>query len=319
MFVKIYTVIYYYVDKWVEYHSEYARHMRITNKESWDIIEEYMENKQTGNVEDDDIVIEEDENDEDDDESITEDVDEISLDNLPTIISLEGNIGSGKSTLLHKLKEFCPEFLQKHGIVIIQEPVNDWLEYKDPTDNESILTKFYKDPPRYAFLFQLIIYESFVNAIEDALEKNPQANVFLCERSIVSSLKVFANMLADDCTMSPLEMKFYKELLNDDVRHRYYPDKIIYLTTPVHTCMERIKSRSRENEPNITKEYVTRCDRYHHDWLDEIYDSCEKNELVYLNSDVDLPYLQNVLKQMLPNFVGYRVGTEAYEVSSEED
>ena len=290
-FVKMFTIIHYYIDQWIEYHSEYARHMRITNKKSWDIVQEYMENEQTGNSnsEDEDDDAEDDDEDEDEDE-----------DNIPQIISLEGNIGSGKSTLLRKLQEFCPEFLEKHGIVILQEPVSQWLEYTDPQDNESILTKFYNDPPKYAFLFQLIIFESLINAIEDAKEKNPQARVFLCERSLISSLNVFATMLADDNMLTPLEMKFYKEMFNDDVSCTFYPDNIIYLTTPVDTCIERIQKRARANEHTITKEYITKCDIYHQKFIDEISDTCVDNSVWRLDPDnTDILHIQYVLEKMM--------------------
>ena len=290
-FVKMYSIIYYYIDQWIEYHSEYARHMRIANKKSWDIVQEYMENEQTCNSNSE----EEEDDDEEDD-----------ADNIPIIISLEGNIGSGKSTLLRKLQQFCPEFLEKHGIVIIQEPVNKWLEYTDPHDNESILTKFYNDPPKYAFLFHLIIFESLINTIEDAMEKNPHGRVFLCERSIISSLNVFASMLEEDGTMTPLEMKFYKELFSDDIRDKYYPDNIIYLTTPVDTCMERIQKRARANEHTITKEYITRCDIYHQKWIDEISDTCVDNSACCLDPDnTDLLHIQYVLEKMMAMEASY--------------
>jgi deoxyadenosine/deoxycytidine kinase len=115
-------------------------------------------------------------------------------------------------------------------------------------------------------------------------------------------LNVFASMLADDNIMTPIEIKFYKEMFNDDVRCRFYPDKILYLTTSVDTCMERINTRSRENENTITKEYVTKCDQYHRKWLDEMYDAGENDDLVYLDPDnIDLLHLQNVLEKMLYN------------------
>jgi len=292
-FVKIYNIIHYYVDQWIEYHSEYARHMRITNKKSWDIVQEYMENEQTGNSNSEEEANDEEANDEEALQSSDED-------NIPIIISLEGNIGSGKSTLLHKLKQFCPEFLEKHDIVIIQEPVSQWLEYTDPHDNESILTKFYNDPPKYALLFQLIIFETLINAIEDAMEENPHGRVFLCERSIASSLNVFASMLAEDGMINPLEMKFYKDMFSTDIHSKYFPDNIIYLTTPVDTCMERIQKRARANEHTITKEYITRCDIYHQKWIDEILDTCVDNSAYCLDPDnTDLLHVQYVLEKMM--------------------
>ena len=65
----------------------------------------------------------------------------------PLIISVEGNIGSGKSTFV--------SFMQRTmtNVIFLQEPVDEWNDIRD-RDNETILSKFYKDQPNYSFAFQ---------------------------------------------------------------------------------------------------------------------------------------------------------------------
>ena len=101
------------------------------------------------------------------------------------IISIEGNIGSGKSTVLKALQDDEAEFLLSNNIVVVPEPVEKWEQLKDPNDGQSILTKFYKEPKRYAFLLQIFIIETMIETIETAIMNNPDMKILLCERSIL--------------------------------------------------------------------------------------------------------------------------------------
>ena len=188
----------------------------------------------------------------------------------PTIVSIEGNIGSGKSTLLRELKEHHQDFLQEHGIVIVQEPVDVWMNYLDPEDGESILKKFYDNPERYAFLFQLIIYDSIMDAIDHATETNPDARFLLCERSISSSHEVFMKMFRDDGEVNAIEYKYYLTMADDPGLDDYRPSHLFYLDTPVEVCMERIEVRGRENESNITQHYLEKCEFYTEYWFKQV-------------------------------------------------
>jgi len=188
----------------------------------------------------------------------------------PTVVSIEGNIGSGKSTLLRELKEHHQDFLQEHGIVIVQEPVDVWMSYLDPEDGESILKKFYDNPERYAFLFQLIIYHSILDANDHATETNPDARFLLCERSISSSHEVFMKMFRDDGEVNALEYKYYRAMADDPGLDDYRPSHLFYLDTPIEVCMERIEVRGRENESNITQHYLEKCEFYTEYWFKSV-------------------------------------------------
>jgi deoxyadenosine/deoxycytidine kinase len=43
---------------------------------------------------------------------------------------------------------------------------------------------------------------------------------------------------------------------------------ILWLTTDVETCVDRIKIRGRPGEENISQEYLENLDEAHHKWLD---------------------------------------------------
>jgi deoxyadenosine/deoxycytidine kinase len=188
----------------------------------------------------------------------------------PVIVSIEGNIGSGKSTLLRELKEHHQDFLHEHGIVLVQEPVDVWMNYLDPEDGESILKKFYDNPERYAFLFQLVIYESIMDAIDTAITANPDARVLLCERSVSSSHEVFMKMFRDDGEVNALEYKYYRTMADNPDLERYRPSHLFYLDTPIGVCIERIEVRGRENESNITEHYLDKCEFYTEHWFKSV-------------------------------------------------
>ena len=70
------------------------------------------------------------------------------------IISLEGNIGAGKTTILNELTNNNEN---EKKIVYMREPVDLWEKIKDK-EGETILSKFYKDPNKYAFSFQIMAF-----------------------------------------------------------------------------------------------------------------------------------------------------------------
>jgi deoxyadenosine/deoxycytidine kinase len=76
---------------------------------------------------------------------------------------IEGNIGSGKTTLLDKLAEH-------NNYEVIREPVDIWQNIKNDK-NENILQQFYKDPNRYAYLFQTIVFKTRLQSLDKIQEK----------------------------------------------------------------------------------------------------------------------------------------------------
>ena len=89
------------------------------------------------------------------------------------MISIEGNIGSGKSTIIEKCKNFLekktynqyPEKFSKimflkdqnqiNKISFLKEPIEKWLNTIDECDGDNILDKFYKNPLRWGYSFQM--------------------------------------------------------------------------------------------------------------------------------------------------------------------
>ena len=96
------------------------------------------------------------------------------------IVSIEGNIGAGKSTLLSIIKEYM-----KNDVYFVPEPVDIWLSITD--NDESILSKFYKDPSRWAYTFQNLAFITRIESIKKGLKSNKK--IILSERSVFTDKK----------------------------------------------------------------------------------------------------------------------------------
>jgi deoxycitidine kinase len=187
----------------------------------------------------------------------------------PILISLEGNIGAGKTTIINQLKELCPTW---H---FIDEPVDVWTSLKT-AEGENLLELFYRDIPRWAYTFQncavLMRMQLISGRIEEwkrQCEADPSLaanNVFVTERSIETDYNVFASMLKEQGHLNDIEWTLYLRWYNT-LKNSCAVSGIIYIDTPVNICMERIRTRGRDGEDNISESYMNDLDRFHRNWM----------------------------------------------------
>ena len=207
----------------------------------------------------------------------------------PIIICVEGNIGSGKSTMVDLLSKKFTEYINNHNenvdnkkynIAYLQEPVNEWLNYKD-SNNKNILELFYIDKDKYSFSFQMIILHSRISQLQQAI--NDGYSIIISERSILSSYRVFIKMLLDNNNMNSIEYKIYEDWFN------YFKEilqdiNIVYIKTSPEICSKRIAKRNRQAEANIPLYYLKNCDYYHGVWLST---EISQNKLITINGNID--------------------------------
>lgn len=177
----------------------------------------------------------------------------------PIIISTDGGIGGGKTTLLEHLRTCLPD------VEVVLEPVGEWMRLKD-SSGKSLLELFYEDKKRWAYTFQNCAILTRLRTILSAM-KTTTKRVILTERSVLTDRYVFAEMLREDGTLDPLEWELYTTWFNTfaaDLPIR----GVIYLTTSVGTCAERIVQRGRAGEEHIPLDYLAALDAQHHRWLD---------------------------------------------------
>jgi deoxyadenosine/deoxycytidine kinase len=181
------------------------------------------------------------------------------------IISIEGNIGAGKTTILNKLQE---KFRDNKDVVFVREPVDLWEKFKD-SDGTNMLTKFYQDPKKYAFAFQIMAFTTRAQLLRQAILDNPESNVFFCERSLESDKEIFAKMLHHDGMMDEIMFQVYNHSFQEYLKKcdKISLDHIFYLDVSPDECAKRIQKRGREGEDKISEIYLKRCHDYHNEWL----------------------------------------------------
>lgn len=198
------------------------------------------------------------------------------------IISIDGNIGSGKSTLMGKLKDY---FIDNKNVVFLKEPVDEWENIVDE-NGTTILEKFYENPSKYGFSFQIMAYISRLDVIRKEIKKNPNA-IFISERSLFTDKLVFAKMLFDSGNIELVNYKIYLKWF-DTFADDFPVSKVIYVNTDPEICHGRIGKRSRTGESNIPLEYLKNCHKYHNNMLDVNLESCICKEQLILNGNIDI-------------------------------
>ena len=177
-----------------------------------------------------------------------------------TIYAIEGNIGVGKTTFINMIKD-----ANKHNkqIIFLEEPVNDWLTIKN-NDGKHILELFYADQNKYAFSFQIMAYISRLALLKKTIKEHPNA-IIITERSVYTDKHIFAKMLFDDGKIEKVNYEIYNKWFDHFIEDVPI-SKIIYLQCTPQTAHARVIKRNREGE-NIPLEYLTKCHKYHEEWL----------------------------------------------------
>lgn len=178
------------------------------------------------------------------------------------IISIEGNIGSGKSTLVKMLKE---TYSNNNNVVFLEEPVDIWQTIKDKND-ETILTKFYRNQSKYAFPFQMMAYISRISMLKTAVKENP-GKIIICERCVMTDKNVFAKMLYDSGNIEEVNYQIYLKWF-DEFINEIPVTGIVYVKAEPEVSYSRVVKRNREGE-SIPLEYLKQCHQYHEEWLSQ--------------------------------------------------
>lgn len=194
---------------------------------------------------------------------------------MSLIISIDGNIGCGKSTFLKELKNEVKK-LRLKNIIFLQEPLDQWSQIN--VNGVTILEKFYENPDKYAFSFQMMAYISRLSLFKKAIKENPDT-IIVTERSLYTDKNIFAKMLYDDNKIDSYSYQIYNMWFNEFIRdlpeHKY-----LYLESSPTVISNRIKKRNRTGEEKISIDYLISCHEYHQEMF---YN--EKNLIARINMD----------------------------------
>uniref|UniRef100_A0A6C0B974 Deoxynucleoside kinase domain-containing protein n=1 Tax=viral metagenome TaxID=1070528 RepID=A0A6C0B974_9ZZZZ len=181
---------------------------------------------------------------------------------LPRIYSIEGNIGSGKTTIIENLQK---TFENNPRVIFIREPVDIWQTIKD-TDGETILSKFYKDPAKYAFTFQVMAYSTRLSMLREVIRQNPNCETIICERSLDADKHIFEKMLYNDGMIDEVSHQIYQRFYGE-FQDEFQLAGIVYIDADAVVCKSRIEKRARVGEETVALDYLEKCQQYHESWL----------------------------------------------------
>jgi len=196
----------------------------------------------------------------------------------PIIISLEGNIGAGKSTFLEHLEK---TLANNRDWIFLREPVHIWDQIRDE-NGETVLSKFYANPEKYAFSFQVMAYTTRYQELKRIIKEYPDCKGIICERSLEADKHIFAKMLHSDGLIDGVMYNIYERYFSV-YEGDFTLDGIIYIHANAEVCFERIVKRSRNGESNISLDYLKKCDHYHKNWLTN-----EKTPVLTLDVNADV-------------------------------
>jgi deoxyadenosine/deoxycytidine kinase len=200
------------------------------------------------------------------------------------IIVVQGNIGSGKSTFVEKLKA---RYNTRNDICFLQEPVNEWLTIKDK-QGVNILENYYKDQPKYAFMFQMMAYISRLTILKRAIESNLYKYI-ITERCLNTDRNVFCKMLYDDGLIEEIGYQIYNKWFDEFINFENVDYIHVYLKTDPQVSKKRVDIRARVEE-TIPLEYLTKCHEYHDRWLlttDQKVVIIDSNQDIEINPNID--------------------------------
>lgn len=201
----------------------------------------------------------------------------------PIIISIEGNIGAGKTTIVEKLQKHMSS---DKNVVFLREPLDIWESIKDNT-GDNILQKFYADPHRHGFAFQVVAYTTRICLLRKAIAENPDCDIIICERSLAADKHIFAKMLHDDGIIEPIHYQIYQKFC-DEFSDDFGIDGIVYIDADADVCHERVSKRSRQGEGGIKIDYLQKCKKYHDDWL--LANNSEIPPMLRIDANCDVKY-----------------------------
>jgi len=184
------------------------------------------------------------------------------------IIVVDGVIGAGKTTTIKEIEKRMnylnkTDSNNKSTIVAIYEPVEIWK-------TTGALEYFYKDIPKNAYTFQTFTYITRISSVIDEIYANPDADIYILERSIWTDRYIFMELLKDSITT--LEMTMYNQWC--DLWSYILPmrvDKWVLLNTSLDESLKRIASRNRDGETSgISVEYQTNLYKKHIEFYDKL-------------------------------------------------
>jgi len=170
------------------------------------------------------------------------------------VVWVEGIIGAGKSTLAQTLA----------GLL-------EYRAFHEPVE-PAILGKFYQDPKKMAFEFQLrqLARRQLIHRLAEA-EATAAIDYkgAILDRGLPGD-RVFAKLHVHAGNISEEQWTTYELLFNDAISRIHPPALLVYLDTEPEVAMERVRNRNRGAEANLSLDYLKMLRKGYLDLLSEV-------------------------------------------------
>ncbi len=226
-----------------------------------------------------------------------------------TLVSLSGIPGVGKSRARKRLAKtkFLEEALDidpsELEVVFVAEPVKLWKE-------KGYLQEFYKNPSLYALPFQLIVFDTHVEAVEKAIASKTKPHMLIVVERCMFDQLLFWKQQVDlkQETAGPMFDAAYTRIWSR--WNKFVPPvSVIFFfhTSDIQMTMKRMQARARAEETGLgasidpstgdvqevnglTLGYQATLLLKHYTWFTEPYASCGDGTIPCVRINVDAPY-----------------------------
>lgn len=198
-----------------------------------------------------------------------------------TFIAIAGNIGVGKTTLTRILMER-----------------RQWQGFLEKEVFNPYLADFYGDMKRWAFHSQLFFLKE---RLKDHLRIQQSAATCVQDRTIYEDAEIFARNLFERDMMEERDYACYTDFYQAIAAALKPPDLIVYLRASIWTLISRIRSRGRDYEQNIDKEYLAQLNIAYDRWAKRM---AEEHHVLVIETDEfnvynDEAWLQGIVDRIL--------------------
>ncbi len=176
----------------------------------------------------------------------------------PFTIAVEGNIGAGKSTLVDYFKSV--EFFD-----VFVEPIDQWQNVQG---KYNLLQLMYDNPSSFGFAFQM--YEQLTRVKIHSAPLSNNSKFKIMERSIYTARRCFIENLKQSHVITDVEFSVldaWFQFLASGLTIDVGVDLIVYLRTTPRVAWDRVKLRARDEERDLSLEYIETIHSLHETWL----------------------------------------------------
>lgn len=160
------------------------------------------------------------------------------------MITIAGNIGAGKTSLATALAT----------------EIDAYCALERFADNP-FLPLVYQEPARWGMHSQLWFLLNFTQTGQDLKD---QPGIIIQDRALPESFEVFTRFYHDQGHMTDEEFHLLEAVYNQSKSRIRQPDLMVFLDTPAELCHERLISRGRSAEQQISIEFLQELDRRLH-------------------------------------------------------